>query len=143
MRTAHFTAFEARVKARVSALASKTYDGDAPLNTDGTVKRETYLILHDFGFDEQNDERLSVTVQDAADGTYRVVVRVVATTRAAVRSVVDTVKTAMVGHVLTIAGRICGPLAVEPGPHPIERDDDVSPPLFWADLDFIWRSQRA
>ena len=142
MRTAHFTAFEARVKARVSALASKTYDGDAPL-LNGQVVQETYLVLHDFGFDEQNDERLSVTVQDAADGTYRVVVRVVATTRAAVRSVVDTVKTAMVGQVLTITGRICGPLAVEPGPHPVERDDDVSPPLFWADLDFIWRSTRA
>lgn len=143
MRTAHFTAFEARVKARVAALASKTYDGDAPLNTDGTVKRETYLILHDFGFDEQNDDRLSVTVQDTADGTYRVVVRVVATTRAAVRTVVDTVKTNMVGQVLTITGRACGPLEVEPGPHPIERDDDVSPPLFWVDLDFIWRSTRA
>lgn len=143
MRTAHFNAFDARVKARVAALASKTYDGDAPLNTDGTVKRETYLILHDFGFDEQNDERLSVTVQDTADGTYRVVVRVVATTRAAVRTVVDTVKTNMAGQVLTITGRVCGQLEVEPGPHPIERDDDVSPPLFWADLDFIWRSTRA
>lgn len=143
MRTAHFAAFDARVKARVPALASKTYDGDAPLNTDGTVKRETYLILHDFGFDEQGDERLTVTVQDTADGTYRIVVRVVATTRAAVRSVIDTVKTNMVGQVLTITGRVCGPLEVEPGPTPIERDDDVSPPLFWADIDFIWRSQRA
>ena len=142
MRTAHFSAFDARVKARVPALASKMYDGDAPLEN-GQVLRATYLVLHDFGFDEQNDERLSVTVQDTADGAYRVVVRVVATTRAAVRSVVDTVTTAMVGQVLTIAGRICGPLAVEPGPHPVERDDDVSPPLFWADLDFIWRSTRA
>ncbi len=142
MRTAHFNAFDARVKARVPALASKTYDGDAPL-LNGQVVQETYLILHDFGFDEQNDERLSVTVQDTADGTYRVVVRVVATTRAAVRTVVDTVKTNMVGQVLTITGRVCGPLEVEPGPRPVERDDDVSPPLFWADLDFIWRSQRA
>lgn len=142
MRTAHFNAFDARVKARVAALASKTYDGDAPLEN-GQVLRATYLVLHDFGFDEQNDERLSVTVQDTADGTYRVVVRVVATTRAAVRTVVDTVKTNMAGQVLTIAGRICGPLAVEPGPHPVERDDDVSPPLFWADLDFVWRSTRA
>ena len=143
MRTAHFTAFEARVKARIPALASLVFDGDAPLNSDGTVRSASYLVLHDFGFDEQDDARLSVTVQDTADGTYRVVVRVVATTRAAVRSVVDTVKTAMVGQVLTITGRISGPLAVEPGPHPVERDDDVSPPLFWADLDFIWRSTRA
>ncbi len=142
MRTAHFNAFDARVKARVPALASKTYDGDAPL-LNGQVVQETYLILHDFGFDEQNDERLSVTVQDTADGTYRVVVRVVATTRAAVRTVVDTVKTNMVGQVLTITGRVCGPLEVEPGPRPVEREEDVAPPLFWADLDFIWRSQRA
>lgn len=143
MRTAHFTAFDEAVKVRVPALASKTFDGDAPLNADGTVRRETYLILHDFGFDRQDDERLTVIVQDAADGRYRVVARVVATTRAATRDVVDTLKAALVGHTLTIAGRVCGALQVEPGPHPVERDDDVSPPLFWVDLDFIWRSQRA
>ncbi len=143
MRTAHYSAFEARVKTRVPALASLVFDGDAPLNSDGTVRRASYLVLHDFGFDEQDDARLSVTVQDTADGTYRVVVRVVAEKRAGVRSVLDVVKSAMVGQVLTIPGRFCGPVAVEPGPHAIERDDDVSPPLFWADLDFIWRSTRA
>lgn len=142
MRSQHYSAFEARVKSRVPALASLTFDGDATLSN-GQVHRGTYLVLHDFGFDMQDDARLSVTVQDAADGNYRVVVRVVAETRAAARTVLDTVKSGLVGQVLTISGRFCGPLEVEPGPHPIERDDDVSPPLFWADLDFIWRSTRA
>lgn len=143
MRTEHYTALESRVKDRVPVLASLTYDGDAPLNADGTVKRATYLVLHDFGFDQQGDQRLTVTVQNVADGTYRVVGRVVAETRAAVRSVLDVLKSQVVGETLTISGRRCGPVEVESGPHPIERDDDVSPPLFWADLDFIWRSTRA
>jgi hypothetical protein len=142
MRTAHYGAFESLVKARVPALASKTYDGEVPL-VDGQPARETYLVLHDMGFDRQDDARLTVTVQDAADGTYRVVVRVVATTRAAVRDVADVVKRALVDGVLTIPGRICGALQLDAGPHPVERDDDVTPPLFWVDLDFTWRSTRA
>ena len=143
MRTAHYSAFEARVKTRVPALAALTFDGDAPLNSDGTVKHASYVVLHDFGFDRQDDERLSVTVQDAADGTYRIVGRVVGETRAAVRAVADAVKSGMVGQSLTIPGRFCGPVEVEPGPYPIDRDDDVSPPLFYTDIDFIWRSTRA
>ena len=143
MRTAHYSAFETRVKARVPALSAFVFDGDAPPNADGTVKRASYVVLHDMGFDVQDDARLTVTVQDAADGMYRVVGRVVGETRAAVRAVVDVLKSQLVGQVLTIAGRRCEPIAVESGPHPVERDDDVSPPLFWVDLDFIWRSQRA
>ncbi len=142
MRAAHFSAFDARVKAQVPALAAKTYDGDAPL-VNGQVAYETYLVLHDMGFDQQNDERLTTTVQDAADGTYRVVVRVVAVTRSAARAVGDTVKTALVDSVLIVPGRICGAIEMDPGPHPVERDDDVAPPLFWIDLDFTFRSQRA
>lgn len=141
MRSAHFAAVMAIVNARVPALAA--YDGDAPLNADGTVKRATYLVLHDMGFDEQDDGRLSSLVLDAADGTYRVVVRVVATTRAAVREVAGVVKTGMVGQVPAVSSRSCGPLTVEAGPRPVERDDDVQPPIFYLDLDFIWRSQRA
>lgn len=142
MRTQHYSAFEGRVKARVAAFADLTFDGEATLE-DGSVRRGSYLVLHDFGFDQQDDERLTGTVQDAADGTYRVVVRVVATKRAGVRSVLDLVKSRMVDQVLTIPGRFCGPISVEPGPYPIERDDDVSPPLFYVDLDFTWRSTRA
>lgn len=143
MRTAHYSAFETALKAAVPALASSTFDGDVPLNTDGTVRRATYLVLHDMGFDRQDDDRLTVTVQDAADGTYRVIVRVVATTRAAVRATADVVKAGLTGVVLTITGRTCGAVQPEPGPHPVERDDDVTPPLFYLDLDFVFRSQRA
>jgi hypothetical protein len=143
MRTAHYAAFETAVKAAVPALASSTFDGDAPLNTDGTVRRASYLVLHDMGFDQQDDDRLSVTVQDTADGRYRVIVRIVATTRAAIRSLVDIVKPGLVGVRLTIPGRLCQPIEIDVGPYPIERDDNVSPPIFYVDLDFTWRSQRA
>jgi len=143
MRTAHYAAFETAVKAAVPALASLTFDGDVPVNADGTVRRATYLVLHDMGFDRQDDDRLSVTVQDQADGRYRVVVRVVATNRASVRAVIDLVKPGLVGTRLTIAGRFCQPVEIDPGPYPIERDDDVKPPIFYTDLDFTFRSQRA
>lgn len=143
MRTAHYAAFETAVKTRVPALASSVFDGDVPLNADGTVRRATYLVLHDMGFDRQDDDRLTVTVLDAADGRYRVIVRVVATTRAAVRATADVVKAGLTGVVLTITGRICGPIQPEPGPYPIERDDDVSPPILYTDIDFTFRSQRA
>lgn len=143
MRTAHYAAFETAVKTRVTALASLTFDGDVPLNADGTVRHGSYLVLHDMGFDSQDDDRLAINVGDAADGTYRVIARCIGETRAAVRAVADTVKTAMVGQRLVIAGRVCGLIEKDAGPDGIQRDDDVSPPLFWCDLDFIWRSQRA
>lgn len=143
MRASHFAAFDAAVKVAVPALSSLVFDGDAPLNGDGTVRRATYLVLHDMGFDRQDDDRLTVTVQDAADGRYRVVVRVVATTRGGVRATIDALKTGLVGVRLTIAGRFCQPIEIDPGPYPIERDDDVKPPIFYCDLDFTFRSQRA
>jgi hypothetical protein len=143
MRTAHFTAFDAKLKARVPALASLTFDGDAPLADGAQVLRKTYLVEHDMGFDAQSDGRLTSTEDDVSDGTYRVIVRVVATDRAGVRAAADAVKAGLVGQVLTIADRNCGPISKDAGPDQIERDDKVSPPLFFADLDFIWRSSRA
>ena len=68
MRTQHYAAFEAAVKAAVPALVSLVFDGDVPLNPDGTVWRATYLVLHDMGFDRQDDERLGSTVQDPSEG---------------------------------------------------------------------------
>lgn len=138
MRTAHFAAFDARLKSRVPALSSLTFDGEATL-ADGTVRKGTFLVEHDMGFDGQDDGRLAVNVSDVADGTYRVVVRVVADTRAAVRSVADVVKSGMVGQVLTISGRVCGAIEKDQGPDSIEVDGYSR----YADLDFIWRSQRA
>lgn len=138
MRTAHFAAFDSRLKARVPALAALTFDGEATLS-DGTVRKGTFLVEHDMGFDGQDDGRLAVNVSDVADGTYRVVVRVVADTRAAVRSVADVVTSGMVGQVLTVAGRVCGAVEKDQGPDGIEVDGYSR----YADLDFIWRSQRA
>ncbi|WP_442575869.1 hypothetical protein ACSBPH_01580 [Microbacterium sp. F51-2R] len=142
MRTQHYAAFEQAVKVAVPALSALVFDADVPVNPDGTVRRSTYLVLHDMGFDRQDDERLTVTAQDAAEGRYRVVVRVVATTRSAARSTVDAVRS-LIGVRPTVAGRFCQPIAIDPGPYPIERDDDVKPPIFYTDLDFTFRSQRA
>lgn len=142
MRVAHFAAFDAMLKARVPALASLTFDGDVPLDGD-KILRKTYLVEHDMGFDGQDDGRLTAETADAADGTYRVIVRVVGTTRSAVRGMFDSVKTAMVGQRLTIAGRMCGAIEKDPGPDEIQRDERVPPVLYFADIDFIWRSSRA
>lgn len=141
MRSAHFAAFEALVKAQVPVLASLTFDGDVPLNEDGTVRRATYYVLHDMGFDGQDDDRLTAAPADTADGTYRVIVRCVGETRAAVRAAADAVKAGVVGRRLTISGRNCGAIGKDAGPDGITRDDDTA--LCWADLDFVWRSQRA
>lgn len=143
MRTQHFTAFQEATKLAAPPLASSVFDGDVPLDASGGVRRATYLVLHDMGFDQQDDERLNSTQQDASDGRYRVVVRVVATTRAAVRSTIDVVKAGLLGERPTITGRFCQPIQIDPGPYPIERDDDVDPPIFYTDLDFTFRSQRA
>jgi len=142
VRTAHFAAFETAVGVSVPALASHTFDGDVPIDG-GKVRRETYLVLHDMGFDSQDDGRLAAPMQDPSDGQYRVVVRIVATTRAGVRATADVVKAGLVGTVLVVAGRTCGAIFVEPGPRPVERDDEIDPPLFYLDMDFLFRSQRA
>lgn len=138
MRTAHFNAFDTRLKARVPTLAALTFDGDATLD-DGTIRRGAYLVEHDMGFDEQDDDRLSTDRADAADGTYRIIVRVVAEKYSSVRANADVVKAAMVGQILTIPNRRCGAIRKDQGPDEIERDGSSR----FLDLDFIWRSQRA
>lgn len=142
MRNAHFEAFKATVQAGVPALASNVYDGDVPLDG-GKVRRATYLVLHDMGFDSQDDKRLIATFQDRADGRYRVIVRTVSTTRFGVRETAGISKAAIVGQIPVITGRICGPIDADPGPRPVERDDDVNPPIFYLDTDYTFRSQRA
>lgn len=143
MRAAHFTAFSDAVKAAIPALASVTYDGDAPLDANGNVVKASYLVLHDMGFDAQDDGRLTGEVEDVSDGTYRVIVRAVAIGRFGLRDTIDTLKAGLTGVVLNITDRACGPIQKDHGPDAIQRDDTVSPPLFFADLDFIWRSSRA
>src|SRR6185437_14254193 len=125
------------------SLASLTYDGDAPLDGNGNVVKATYLVLHDMGFDGQDDGRLTSDVEDVSDGTYRVIVRTVAIGRFGLRDTIDTLKSGLTGVVLGIEGRACGAIRKDHGPDAIQRDDTVSPPMFFADLDFIWRSSRA
>lgn len=138
MRAQHYTAFEAAVKSAVPALASLTFDGEVKAGQvpDGV----SYLVLFDLGFDIQDDGRLASDPVDVSDGTYRVVARVIAKDRPAVRNVAAKVK-ALAGRVLTIPGRLCGALVAED--HNIERDDKVTPAVFWTDIDFTFRSTRA
>lgn len=151
MRTAHYAAFEAAVKAAVPPLSSLVFDGDVPLNADGTIRRATYVVLHDMGFDSQDDGRLAEDPDDVADGTYRVVARVVCApsasgvgvARTGVRDVADTLTSGLVRTILTVPGRVCGAIRKDDGPTGIDRDESVSPPVFYLDVDFIWRSQRA
>lgn len=135
-RYAHFQAILARAREHPALVV---HDTDAPLNPDGTVVRSSYVVFHDLGADDIDDDRYTAADDLNASRQMRVVARIVGRDAAAVRRVSDAVEAQMLGWSPVVPGRECWPLRLdEEG----EMDDDrtVSPSLPFVELDFIYRS---
>lgn len=66
----------------------------------------------------------------------------VAATQEGAEAVADMVKTALVGQIVTVAGRVCYPVYAVADP-PVRRDDTVTPALHISTPVFRFRSQPA
>ena len=138
-RQAHFDAILTRARARPNLIV---HDSTAPLNEDGTIVRASYVVLHDHGPDEIGDRRYTGSRDGDEGRTMRVIGRCVGEDPEAVRHV----QSALIGQlthgwVPTVPGRTCWPLIVDDEGE-IEEDDTVSPSLWFADVDFTYRSNR-
>ncbi|MDR6868452.1 hypothetical protein J2Y69_003068 [Microbacterium resistens] len=135
-RYAHFEAIIARARERG---APPVHDSNAPLNSDGTVVRSSYVVLHDLGPDEIGDDRYTAADDVTAARTMRIVARCVGEDPAAVRRVADAMIAQLVGWTPVVPGRVCWPIRLDDEGE-VEDDQKVSPPLPFIDLDLIYRS---
>lgn len=116
------------------------HDSTAPLDEGGQVVRASYVVLHDVGPDAAHlrfTERRSVT----SARTMRVVGRCVGTDPAAARRVADAFAGQMDGHTIVVPGRVCFPISVEESK--VQSDTNVSPPLWFVDVDLTYRTEPA
>lgn len=132
------------IKALLDATPVDCHDSDAPLDADGQVVRESYFILFDLGPDELEDDRHTANQSPDSNLTHRVLLRSTGLSAKAARHLTDAGVGALVGEVITVEGRVCDPIMCDPGSFSaVKRDTDVSPPLYFRDVEFTVMSRRA
>lgn len=137
-RSAHFAGFLALLGPPLDS-----HDTMVPLNTDGTIRRASYVVAHDLGADDPpDDERYTKRPDAASKVTYRYVTKAVGTTPFAAREVDDKVAAQVVGEVLEVAGRVCDPI-VRDEVGDMKQDTDTSPPLYFIESDYLVTSKPA
>gem|GEM_PF-1668555 len=137
-RQAHFEQILARARARPNLTV---HDSDAPLDGNGQVVRDQYVVLHDLGPDAVHlrfTERRSVE----SARTMRVVGRCVGVDPAAARRIADAFSAQMDGHVIVVPGRKCWPITVDDVAD-VDKDTKVQPPLWFVDVDLTYRTEPA
>jgi hypothetical protein len=139
LRSDHYDA----IKAALQSLTSlEIYDTVAPLNSDGTVRKASYYVLHDLGASKFSDQRFTSTQAPASTRMYRYVLRSVGTTPFASRENAD-VGLGLVGKTLTVLGRKIDPIQVDSQSEPSPDPATGTPLVWWNDTDFIVWSRRA
>lgn len=138
-RQAHFEQLLNRARARPNLVV---HDSDAPLDDKGQVVRATYVVLHDLGPDQIGDDRFTERRTATAGRTMRGVGRCVGVDPAAARRVADAFKTQMDGFEIVTPGRKCWPVVIDDESE-VEKDTKVSPPLWYVDIDLVYRSDPA
>ncbi len=132
------------VKALLEATPVDCHDSEAPLNSDGSVVRESYFVLHDLGPDELEDDRYTAAQSSESTLTHRVLVRATGVTAKAARNLTDAAVGELVGTSITVSGRRCDPIQVDPQSFTaIKRDTAISPPLYFRDVEFTITSRRS
>lgn len=138
-RQAHFEQILTRARARPNLTV---HDSEAPLDANGQIVRASYVVLHDLGPDGIGDHRFTKRVDVNSGRVMRVVGRCVGEDAAAARRV----STALIAQLTppggwspTVEGRDCWPLVLD-DESDVKKDDKVSPPLWFVDVDFTYRS---
>lgn len=137
MNRAHFDAVFDQIDAH-PALDGKGNES-AKVNSDGSLKRETYWILWGGSPAELGGDRLYKSQEIDDNAVFDFTVRSVSTTVAGVFAESQFVQQQLVGWVPDIAGRRCRKVRLS-GSDKVRADDSVKPPLFYIDDEFELRS---
>lgn len=131
----------ALASAFVEAVASSgipTGDGEAP-----NERRYAVVWLSGPTRRRLGDVNLGSPSEPFRDVEIRGQVSCVGTTAEQARLVADKVTAAILGRVLTVSGWACQPIGLDSDPPPLQREDDVEPPLFVVALPFEFRANPA
>lgn len=134
----HFAALKAELES-VRGLRGKIFDS-ARVDAEGLI-RDNYVILALATSDRGDGRETSPQAHDSRV-TFLAGVKVVGTDAENARAFTDRVNTALIGKRLVVPGRTCTAMT-DDGVVEIEPDASVSPPIFFADLAFTFRSSRA
>jgi len=134
----HFASVRTLIVAEVPA-AVQVVDSVLTSST-GELVRATYVVLFGGGPDSLDDDRLTAPQVAASDAEYGYTARCVSVTADGARTLAGRVFMA-VGGVPVVAGRACGPLGFE-GSEPVQVDNNISPPLFYIDVELSLTSSR-
>jgi hypothetical protein len=115
------------IRAHVAAVKALmtfgvVYDGVVPDRTTGAYR----VLYADSGSIASDDLAHSSTWRQ-----WRFMTTSVGTTPEQARAFAEHAQSELVGVRPTVSGRSCGPIYHD-GSRPVDRDDDVSPPLFYA-----------
>lgn len=131
---AHFSAVLARLREHPALTVE---DSEMP-TVDGVIVRASYVVLHDLGPDEIHTRYTADSTSDSAR-TMRVVARCVGVDPAAVRRVRDAVAKQLGRWAPQVPGRVCERMQLVDESE-VQADRKIQPPLWWADLDFTYRT---
>jgi hypothetical protein len=139
----HYAAVKARLEA-ATIFTGRVWDS-ARLDANAELVRDTYLILFGGAPDKLGDGRNTAPQQADSKATYIYTVRAVGTSPTAVRGFLNGAINQLVRFTPVVAGRKCEPMRLDPAGSSgeVKPDNNVNPPMFFADLDFILTSSRA
>lgn len=135
----HYAAFTTRL--RDGILADKVFDV-VRLTSTGEPVRSNYLVVT-IDLPVPDDGRFTVPQLVDGKAAYLFDVRTVATTQGAVLLLAQTARERLLGHVLTVPGRVCAPMRLV---DPVEEGRirfDRTAQLFYVDETFSVTSRRA
>lgn len=133
----------AAVKARIEsdpALAGKVHDS-ALVNVDGSLVRDQYVILFGGGPERLSDDRVTAPQMPDSDAEYVYTARSVSVSADGCRAVASKVYARLVGFRPDVAGRKCQRMRLDDS-GPVQADNNISPPLYFLDQDFVLISRR-
>lgn len=130
----------AALKAQLATdSAIRVYDA-ARRNTDGTLIRDTYLLLFPHPGD-RDDDRLSAPQSPLSDTEFDHPIRFVSISSDGVLQLFSKVDAVLTGRRLVVSGRSCSPIELDADP--VEADMTVNPPLFYMNAAIAFKSDRA
>lgn len=137
MDEAHYGAVRARLE---TVFSGRVFDS-ARVNPDGSFVRDNYVVLFGGSPAELGGDRYRRSQVADDNAIYDYTVRLVGVSPSVVRSMVADVRGLLVGWVPRITGRSCRPVK-RSGGDDVRPEQDVKPPLFFADEEFELRSLR-
>lgn len=137
---AEYTAFKSRLEGH-PLLSGKV--STAVRFANGNPVRTNYVVAYPSAPDRLDDERYTAAPSASSERTLTYDVRVVAVDADGVLLLAEAVVAQVVGHRLSVSGRVCDPMWLVPGVEEGRVEYDKTTDLYYLDMSFRYVSRRA